>query len=102
MGYAIHATDKFFNYVKPFPCIEPHANTATDSAVPCDSDSLVNVIDLVMGQDGILWVLDLGLSNTLSGYPSKKGDPKIIAFEANSGKVNVRNKNKYYFLLSII
>jgi len=53
----------------------------------CDSGILINAIDLVMGQDGILWVLDIGISGTLSDHPSREGDPKIVGFNGSTGKV---------------
>lgn len=54
----------------------------------CVSGSLINAIDLVMGQDGILWVLDIGISDTLNEHPSRDGDPKVVGFDAATGKVN--------------
>lgn len=59
----------------------------------CVSGSLVNAIDLVMGQDGVIWVLDAGISDTLSDHPSRDGDPKIVGFDAATGKVMILSKN---------
>jgi len=70
--------------VKPFPSIEKQDKKMGT----CISGSLVNAVDLVMGQDGVLWVLDVGVSNTLGNHPSKDSDPKIIGFDAATGKVN--------------
>jgi len=70
--------------VKPFPSIEKQDKEMGT----CISGTLVNAVDLVMGQDGVLWVLDVGVSNTLGNYPSKDSDPKIIGFDATTGKVN--------------
>lgn len=62
----------------------------------CVGGSLINAVDLVMGQDGILWVLDIGISNTLSDHPSREGEPKIIGFEIATGKVKNENTFLYY------
>lgn len=83
--------DKFYNYVKPFPVIE--RQDIIDSKLPyvsSDSDStpLINAVDLVLGQDNMLWVLDIGISDTLSGYPAKSDDPKILGFNPITGSVN--------------
>lgn len=85
LGYTVlNENHKFYNYVKPFPCIE---DQVSELRSPCDSGSLINVVDLVMGQDGILWVLDIGISDTLGGKPSRGGDPKIVAFDLTTEKV---------------
>lgn len=70
--------------MKPFPCVE---DQVSELRSVCDSGSLINVVDLVMGQDSILWVLDIGISDTLSGNPSRDGDPKVVAFDLTTKKV---------------
>jgi len=65
----------------------------------CVGGSLVNAVDLVMGQDGVLWVLDIGISNTLSDHPSTNGEPKIIGFEIATGKVNDNIRLLYYTIV---
>jgi len=54
----------------------------------CATETLINAVDLVLGQDGVLWVLDIGISETFSDRPSKDGEAKIIGFDATTGKVN--------------
>lgn len=85
LGYVV-LTDKdiSYNYVKPFPCMERN----NEKSGECDNGSLVNVIDLVIGQDGVLWVLDIGMSDTLSEFPSRDGEPKIVGIDAVTGEVN--------------
>lgn len=84
--------DKFYNYVKPFPVIEKQ--DLTDVKLPSvssegESAPLINAVDLVLGQDSTLWVLDIGISDTLSGHPSRSDDPKILGFNPATGNVNM-------------
>jgi len=73
--------------VSPFPCIEKE-----DAGVGAsDSGTLINAIDLKMGCDSILWVLDAGISDTLSDHPTKISDPKIVGFDTFTKKVNCPN-----------
>jgi len=74
--------------VKPYPSIEKQDKEMGS----CISGSLINVVDLVMGQDGVLWVLDIGMTNTLSDHPKKDDEPKIIGFDAVTGKVNCQTR----------
>lgn len=76
--------NKCYNYVEPFPSLNKQYLETCDN----DSESLVNVVDLVMGQDGVLWVLDIGISNTLCDQPFRNNDPKIIGFDSITGKVS--------------
>jgi len=80
----------FDTYVKPYPCVD-QLGTGKGS---CTGGILVNVVDLVMGVDGILWVLDVGVSNTLDDHPSTDGDPKIVGFDVATGNVS---RKLYYF-----
>jgi len=54
----------------------------------------VNAVDLVMVVYGILWVLVIGISNTLGNNPSTNGDPKVIGFDVATGNVS---QEVYYF-----
>lgn len=75
--------DKCYNYVRPFPCMDKQDTGAGAGG----AGLLINAIDMVMGQDGTIWVLDAGISDTLSDHPSRDGDPKIVGFNAATGKV---------------
>lgn len=88
LGYTdLTNKDKCYNYVKPFPCMDKQDT----GGGACVSGSLVNVVDLVMGQDGLLWVLDTGISETLSDHPSVENKPQIVGFDAATGKVRSKN-----------
>jgi len=50
--------------------------------------TLVNAVDLVMGTDGILWVLDVGVADTLDDVPSVESDPKVIGYDVATGTVS--------------
>lgn len=62
-------------------------------AFPCwamqeegNCNSLQSVVDLVLDQNEILWVLDTGILNTLT-EPERKCPPKVVAFHAKTGKL---------------
>lgn len=85
LGSVIHSPkDKFYSFVSPYPNLEKQDTANLGS---CISGSVINAVDLVMGQDGMLWVLDVGIANTISDHPVKYGDPKIIGVEIATGKV---------------
>lgn len=62
----------------PFPCwsMQEEGNC----------QALQSVVDLVVDSNEILWVLDVGVVNTLE-TPIRKCPPKVIAFSAKTGKV---------------
>jgi len=64
---------KCYSYVTPYPSV---------------ADTQINAVDLVMGYDGVLWVLDIGVTDTLGARPCRKGVAKIIGFDVAAGKVN--------------
>lgn len=68
--------------MKPFPCIETFDTKLNNNGV------LVNVIDLVMGEDGLIWVLDSGISETLNDRFLIEGEPKVVGIDETTGKVN--------------
>lgn len=72
--------------MKPIPCISKQDAKLGKS----DDETLVNAVDLVFGQDGVLWVLDIGITQTLRSK-SIKSDPKIVGYDANTGQVNDHN-----------
>lgn len=55
--------------------------------------SLQNVVDIFVDQQGILWVLDTGVVNTLE-KPVRKCPPKVVAFNLNTDKVKKKKKKK--------
>lgn len=62
----------------PFPCwsMQEEGNC----------QALQSVVDLVVDSNEILWVLDVGVVNTLE-TPIRKCPPKVVAFSAKTGKV---------------
>ncbi|KAK9888284.1 hypothetical protein WA026_000548 [Henosepilachna vigintioctopunctata] len=64
--------------LEPFPCwsIQEEGNC----------DALQNVIDFVIDANDIMWVLDLGICNTLE-QPIRRCPPKIVAINAATGVV---------------
>ncbi|XP_044759960.1 major royal jelly protein 1 [Coccinella septempunctata] len=64
--------------LEPFPCwsIQEEGNC----------EALQNVIDIVLDPNDILWVLDLGICNTLE-QPIRRCPPKIVAINAATGIV---------------
>lgn len=64
--------------VMPFPCwaIQEEGNC----------QALQNVVDLVLDIQDILWVLDVGIVNTLE-QPVRRCPPKVVGINVKSGKV---------------
>lgn len=62
----------------PFPCwsMQEEGNC----------QALQSVVDLVIDSNEILWVLDVGIVNSLE-TPIRKCPPKVVAFSAKTGKV---------------
>lgn len=87
MGYtAFTNKKKSYSYVEPIPCI-----IKQDAKFgKLNDETLVNAVDLVLGQNGVIWVLDIGITQTLRSK-SIEGDPKIVGYDANTGQVNGHN-----------
>ncbi|XP_077271150.1 L-dopachrome tautomerase yellow-g [Temnothorax americanus] len=64
--------------VTPFPCwaIQEEGNC----------EALQSVVDLVLDIQEILWVLDVGIVNTLE-QPVRRCPPKVVGIDVKSGKV---------------
>lgn len=64
--------------VTPFPCwsMQEEGNC----------ESLQSVVDLYVDANGILWVLDVGVVNTLE-QPVRRCPPKVVGIELATGKV---------------
>lgn len=45
-----------------------------------------------MGQNGILWILDIGIINTLEEKPKRECEAKILGIESGSGRVSIKKK----------
>lgn len=59
----------------------------------CDKEGLVNVVDAYLGPDGVLWVLDIGIVNTLKSTnklvkPKKYAEPRVVGIDVASGRVS--------------
>ncbi|XP_076287426.1 major royal jelly protein 1-like [Lasioglossum baleicum] len=64
--------------VAPFPCwaIQEEGNC----------QALQSVVDIVLDMQNILWVLDVGIVNTLE-QPVRRCPPKVVGIDVKSGKV---------------
>lgn len=92
-----------YHTVSPYPSLRAHcqfSGRAAESAgrgdppVLCDTEGLVNVVDAYLGPDGVLWVLDVGVVDTLrrttaDGKPTKYNDPRVLGIDVASGDVSV-------------
>ncbi|EDW69754.1 protein yellow [Drosophila novamexicana] len=63
---------------KPYPC--------WDLQEEGNCKALQSVVDLVVDQNEVLWVLDTGIVNTLE-TPVRKCAPKVVAMSVKTGKV---------------
>ncbi|XP_065361811.1 protein yellow [Calliphora vicina] len=73
--------------------ILPGTCTTTFTPYPCwdmqeegNCKALQSVVDLVVDQNEVIWVLDTGIVNTLE-TPIRKCPPKVVAISAKTGKL---------------
>lgn len=78
----LNGKDQCYNYVRQFPTLE--------KSYEDNRKSILNAIDIYMGQNGILWVLDLGVINTLEEKLKPEYGPKILGIESGSGLVSIK------------
>lgn len=64
--------------LQPFPCwaIQEEGNC----------EALQNVVDIVVDPNEILWILDLGICNTLE-QPVRRCSPKVVGVNVNTGEL---------------
>lgn len=94
--------DHGYQMVSPYPSLHSHCQLSADyeggPEKPCDESAIVNAVDLYLGPDGVLWVLDIGVVDTalrptdrMEGRPNAKyADPKILGIDVATGKVHKR------------
>ena len=58
--------------------------------------ALQSAVDIVLDVQDILWVLDVGIVNTLE-QPVRRCQPKILAIDIKSGKVRSYFYKKYFY-----
>lgn len=80
----LYDKDQCYSYMRPFPNLEM---SAAD-----DNKSIVNAIDVYMGQNGIVWVLDIGITNTLEETPKSEVEAKILGIDYADGRVGYKIK----------
>jgi hypothetical protein len=78
LGVTSLKTKEFGSHIRPFPCwpMQEEGNC----------EALQSAVDLVLDVQDILWVLDVGIVNTLE-QPIRRCPPKIIAINIKTGKV---------------
>lgn len=77
---------KFDILQRCFPQIQPFPSWAHQGGP--SPQALHNAVDLYMDTRDRLWVLDSGLVNVLSSRPERMGPPKVLGFDALTGKVS--------------
>jgi len=92
--------DDGYHPVTPYPSLRAHCQFTKQSTQYkgkeslCDSEGLVNVVDVYLGPDGILWILDIGIVDTLpspdrASKPKKYHDPKVLGIDVTTGLVSI-------------
>lgn len=73
--------------------IKPGTCSTTFTPYPCwdmqeegNCKALQSVVDLMVDQNEVIWVLDTGIVNTLE-TPVRKCPPKVVAISAKTGKI---------------
>jgi len=74
--------DQCYNYVQPFPNLEKNAVD--------DHNAIVNAIDIYMDQNGILWVLDIGIVNTMEEKSKQECTAKVLGINYGNGRVRYK------------
>ncbi|XP_075231802.1 dopaminechrome tautomerase-like [Lycorma delicatula] len=64
--------------VSPFSCFPIHEEG--------NPDAIQNAVDIFLDAQDILWVLDVGVVNTLE-QPVRRGPPRVWAFDVKTGKL---------------
>lgn len=88
-----------FQSISPYPSLSAHCQfskqltKSTSEKSYCDKPGIVNVVDLYLGPDGILWVLDIGIVHTSMSEdkrtkPYKYTDPRVLGIDVVTGKVS--------------
>lgn len=96
-----HSKQYGYQSISPYPSLSAHCQFSKELTKSsskkwyCDKPGLVNVVDLYLGPDGILWVLDTGIVHTAmsddSGIkPYKYTDPRVLGIDVVTGKVSTR------------
>lgn len=91
--------DNGYHSVSPYPSLRSHCQFTKQSTQykgtenVCDGEGLVNVVDVYLGPDGILWILDIGIVDTLpspdrASKPKKYDDPKVLGIDITTGTVS--------------
>lgn len=65
-------------------CLEPYPDWSSHEE--CKPLTIKNAVDIVLDPLEILWVLDVGIVNTLE-EPVQLSSPKIVAIDVKTGKV---------------
>ncbi|KAF5274194.1 hypothetical protein FQA39_LY07298 [Lamprigera yunnana] len=65
--------------LKPFPC------WVTQEEGNCQS--LQSVVDVFIDTQGVLWALDVGISNSMNNTPIRHCPPKVVSFSLKTGKL---------------
>jgi len=92
--------DNGYHSVSPYPSLRAHCQFTKQSTQYkgkeslCDSEGLVNVVNVYLGPDGILWILDIGIVDTLpspdrASKPKKYNDPKVLGIDVTTGIVSM-------------
>lgn len=79
----LNGEDQCYNYVQPFPNLEKN--------VVDDHEAIINAVDIYMDKNGILWVLDIGIINTLEEKSKRECNAKILGIDYGNGRVRYQN-----------
>lgn len=72
--------DRCWPALSPYPCWELHDES--------DPAAIQNAVDLFMDPTGVLWLLDIGLVNTME-QPVRRTQPRIFAIDVKTNQVSI-------------
>lgn len=90
----LNSGNQCYNYVAPYPTLEINYIN--------DRNSIINAVDIYMGQNRVLWVLDIGIVNTLGEEPKRECEAKVLGIDYGNKRVSFKIIEKYYVFKKIL
>lgn len=76
---SLNSGNQCYNYVEPYPTLGMN--------VVDDRNAIINAVDIYMGQNRIIWILDTGIVNTLDEEPKREYEAKVLGIDYGNKRV---------------
>lgn len=77
--FSMNTNNKCCSELEAYPSFQAHEDT--------NADAIQNAVDIFLGAQDMLWVLDVGIVNTME-EPVVRGPPKVLAIDLKTGNVS--------------